>query len=51
MGDLDYAPIVSALNDIGYDDWVDVEVFDFSIDPKVTATQSLAYLHEKFGVS
>lgn len=51
MGDLDYTPIVAALSDIGYDDWVDVEVFDFSIDPKVTATQSLAYLHEKFGVS
>jgi sugar phosphate isomerase/epimerase len=51
FGDLEYAPIVNALSDIGYDGWVDVEVFDFDIDPKETATRSIEYLHKQFGVS
>lgn len=49
FGDVEYAPIVKALRDIGYDDWVSVEVFDFSVDPKVTAEKSLSYLKDVFG--
>lgn len=49
MGDLDFSPIAEALRDIGYDDYVSVEVFDFEIDPKEYATHSIAYLREKFG--
>ncbi|HOF61232.1 MAG TPA: sugar phosphate isomerase/epimerase family protein [Candidatus Latescibacteria bacterium] len=51
FGDVDYAPIVAALRDIGYDGWVSVEVFDFSIDPEVTARRSLSYLKEVFGIA
>jgi len=50
FGELDYAPIVEALRDIRYDHWVSVEVFDFTVDPRTTATQSLAYLRKAFGV-
>lgn len=49
FGDQDFAPIVEALRAIRYDGWVSVEVFDFSIDPKRTATESLAYLRRVFG--
>lgn len=48
-GDLDFIPIVQALRGIRYDGWVSVEVFDFTIDPKRTATESLAYLRRVFG--
>ncbi len=50
FGDLDFAPIVQALRDIRYDGWVSVEVFDFSIDPRRTATESLTYLRKVFGI-
>ena len=50
FGDVDFTPIAEALRDISYDGWVSVEVFDFSIDPKETATKSLAYLRESFGI-
>ena len=50
FGDVDFRPIAEALQDIGYDGWVSVEVFDFSIDPTETATKSMAYLRESFGV-
>lgn len=50
FGDLAYEPIADALRDIGYADWVSVEVFDFEVDPKLTATRSIEYLRASFGV-
>ena len=44
MGDVDYAPIMRALVDSGYDRWVSVEVFDFSPGAEETARQSIACL-------
>jgi sugar phosphate isomerase/epimerase len=48
FGDTDFGPIAEALRDVGYDGYVSVEVFDFSPDPQTIASQSLAYLQEKF---
>lgn len=44
MGDVDFAPILSALVESGYDRWVSVEVFDFSPGAEETARQSHACL-------
>jgi sugar phosphate isomerase/epimerase len=44
FGDLDFAPIMAALNDVGYDGYVSVEVFDFSPDPETIASKSIEYL-------
>lgn len=48
FGDVDFRPIAAALEEIGYEGIVSVEVFDFSPDPETIATQSLAYLREVF---
>ncbi len=48
FGDVDYAPIAAALRTIGYDDYVSVEVFDYSPDPETIAVESLRYLREHF---
>lgn len=45
-GSTDYAPIVRALRDIGYDDYASVEVFDFSFKPQDIAEKSLAFLRQ-----
>lgn len=44
MGPTDFAPILQALVDSGYDRWVSVEVFDFSPGAEATARQSYACL-------
>ncbi|MEM7201056.1 MAG: sugar phosphate isomerase/epimerase family protein [Planctomycetota bacterium] len=44
FGDLDFAPILSALRESGYAHWVSVEVFDFAPGAEVTARESLACL-------
>lgn len=49
FGDTDFEPIAAALNEVGYDGWVSVEVFDFSDGPETIAIESLRYLHEIFG--
>lgn len=49
-GDSDFRPVVEALEAIGYDGWVSVEVFDFSPGPEKIATESRRYLKEVFGV-
>ncbi len=49
FGDVDFTPIAAALKDIDYRKYISVEVFDYSPDPQTIATQSLDYLHQKFG--
>ena len=44
MGDTDYAPIARALNDIGWDKWLSVEVFKYDPDPETIARKSIEYL-------
>jgi D-psicose/D-tagatose/L-ribulose 3-epimerase len=44
FGDIDFRPVFSALNELGYDGYVSVEVFDYKPDPVTIARESLAYL-------
>lgn len=44
MGDVDFGPIMKALVASGYQNWVSVEVFDFSPGAEETARQSIACL-------
>lgn len=44
MGDVDFAPILAALVESGYDRWVSVEVFDFKPGAEETARQSIECL-------
>lgn len=48
FGNVDYAPIVTALNEVGYNGTVSVEVFKFEEGADTIAKQSLAYLHRVF---
>lgn len=45
-GNTDYAPIVKAVREIGYDDFASVEVFDFSFPPRAIAKRSLDFLQK-----
>ncbi|MDZ4849208.1 MAG: sugar phosphate isomerase/epimerase family protein [Pirellulaceae bacterium] len=40
MGDIDQKPIFKALRDIGYRDWISVEVFDYSPGPEAILRES-----------
>lgn len=44
MGDVDFVPIMRALDSVGYDGWVSVEVFDYSPGAEVLARESIANL-------
>jgi sugar phosphate isomerase/epimerase len=44
MGDIDFIPILKALDDVGYDKWVSVEVFDYEPGVEALATESIEYL-------
>ncbi len=44
MGDLDYTPIIEAIQDIGWDKWLSVEVFKYDPDPETIARRSIEYL-------
>jgi len=44
MGEIDFVPILQALKDVGYDDWVSVEVFDYEPGPERLARESIDYL-------
>ena len=46
MGDVDFVPILKTLQDVGYDGWVSVEVFDYSPGIETLATESINYLQE-----
>jgi sugar phosphate isomerase/epimerase len=47
MGEQDFGPIVRSLVASGYDRWISVEVFDFSVGAEETATQSLECLRRE----
>jgi sugar phosphate isomerase/epimerase len=42
MGEVDFVPIFQALKDIGYEDWVSVEVFDYEPGIERLVTESMA---------
>lgn len=44
MGEVDYAPIAKAIDEIGWDKWLSVEVFKYDPDPETIAKQSIDYL-------
>ena len=46
MGDVDYAPIAEAINEIGWDKWLSVEVFKYDPDPETIAQKSIDYLRK-----
>jgi len=48
MGEVDYAPIVQAVKDIGYDGWLSVEPFKYDPDPETIARKSIEYLKRFF---
>jgi sugar phosphate isomerase/epimerase len=45
MGNVDYAPIASAIDAISYNGWLSVEVFKYDPDPETIARKSIEYLH------
>ena len=44
FGELQFAPILKALQDLRYNGYVSVEVFDFEPDPETIAARSIGYL-------
>ena len=49
FGDVDFVPIAAALDEVGYDGTVSVEVFKFEEGPETIATRSREYLRQTFG--
>jgi sugar phosphate isomerase/epimerase len=45
-GSIDFVPVLRALQDIGYERYVSVEIFDFSRDTVEVARNSLAHLKQ-----
>jgi sugar phosphate isomerase/epimerase len=46
MGDVDFAPIFAALDEIAYDGWVSVEVFDYEPGVDSLAGDSIRYMQQ-----
>ena len=46
MGEVEYEPIFAALEEIGYDGWVSVEVFDYEPGVETICEQSIRYMRE-----
>jgi len=44
MGDVDFVPILQTLQDVNYDGWVSVEVFDYDPGVEALASESIRYL-------
>ena len=44
MGDIDFLPILRALQDVDYQGWVSVEVFDYAPGVEALARNSITYL-------
>ena len=44
MGEIDFKPILAALEEIGYDGWVSVEVFDYEPGVEALASESIQNL-------
>ena len=43
-GEVDFVPILKTLQDIGYEGWVSVEVFDYAPGPEALARESIEYM-------
>ena len=43
-GSLDFVPVLAALNEVKYDGWVSIEVFDFTPGPETIAREGIEYL-------
>ncbi len=43
-GETDFAPILNALREVGYQGWASLEPFDYSPDPETMTRESLRYL-------
>jgi sugar phosphate isomerase/epimerase len=46
FGELDFVPILATLDEIGYRDWVSVEVFDYTPGVERLARESLSYMRK-----
>ncbi len=46
MGDVVLAPIFETLQEIRYNGWVSVEVFDYTPGPERLALESIRYMRE-----
>lgn len=46
MGEIDFVPIFAALEDVHYDGWVSVEVFDYEPGIETLASESLVYMQQ-----
>ena len=44
MGEVDYTPIAEAINEVGWNKWLSVEVFKYDPDPETIARKSIEYL-------
>ena len=49
MGELDFTPILSSLEESGYDGWGSTEPFDYKPDPATVAAAALQTLRKAAG--